>query len=312
MIICDNFGKTKTGRNLYQHLYIAFKNGCISLSCILAVFFTKRRHLAFNLGSIQKKTLIRNFTKFIVIMNKRIVLFMLFLLPLLAFGQVKTKHAFLDANKKVCDSSDAVYARTIYYFDTMLISGREETRYINGQLLSDISYSNIEEGVREGLSIKFFEDGKMKSKVFYKENKLHDSLLTYYSSGQLKRKDAYDDGKLISGHCYAENGADTTFYDYLIMPLYPGGEIGISEFISKEIKYPVKALRKHIQGSVLLKFVVGKDGKVKDVEVIKHIDPLLDEEAVRVISRMKKWKPGMMDGEAVEVFYKIPITFRLN
>ena len=75
-------------------------------------------------------------------------------------------------------------------------------------------------------------------------------------------------------------------------PEYPGGEEALYKFISKNIVYPKSAREKGIQGTVLVEFVVEKDGKLSNIKVIRSADPALDAEAVRVISKMPKWKPG--------------------
>lgn len=96
------------------------------------------------------------------------------------------------------------------------------------------------------------------------------------------------------------------------MPKFPGGEAKLLEFINKGIKYPVTAQEKGIQGRVIASFIVNKDGSVSDVEVVRGVDPLLDTEAVRVISTFPNWEPGKQRGQAVDVKYTVPITFRLS
>ena len=76
--------------------------------------------------------------------------------------------------------------------------------------------------------------------------------------------------------------------------------------------YPPQAAENRIQGRVILEVVISKDGDVTNVKVVKGVDPLLDKEALRVINLMPKWKPGKQRGEAVNVKYTIPVTFRLQ
>ena len=96
------------------------------------------------------------------------------------------------------------------------------------------------------------------------------------------------------------------------MPEFPGGLDGLLKFISKEIKYPVEAQKKGIQGRVILAMVVDKEGSINNVEVLRGVDPLLDKEAIRVIESMPKWKPGKHDGQVVNVRYTIPVLFKLQ
>jgi TonB family protein len=78
------------------------------------------------------------------------------------------------------------------------------------------------------------------------------------------------------------------------------------------VKYPPEAVKKGITGEVLIGFMVSKEGKIKDVTVVRPVNPLLDAEAKRVISIMPDWKPGKQGGKAVEVFMKVPVKFALN
>lgn len=96
------------------------------------------------------------------------------------------------------------------------------------------------------------------------------------------------------------------------MPQFPGGDIELLRVINQSIKYPVIAQENGIQGRVVCSFVVNKDGSVVDVTVARGVDPSLDKEAVRVVSNLPKWKPGMQRGKPVRVRYTVPITFRLQ
>ena len=83
------------------------------------------------------------------------------------------------------------------------------------------------------------------------------------------------------------------------------------QFISKNMKYPTLPGKRYAR-RVTCQFVVGADGKVRDVKVLRGVDPYLDKEAVRVIMSMPKWIPGKQNGKAVSVKYTIPVMFRLQ
>lgn len=106
--------------------------------------------------------------------------------------------------------------------------------------------------------------------------------------------------------------SDLVFTVVEVMPEFPGGQGALLQFLAKSIKYPVIAQQNGIQGRVTCSFVVGKDGVIRNIEVIRGVDPLLDLEATRVISMMPKWKPGMQKGKEVSVKYTVPVTFRLQ
>ena len=102
-------------------------------------------------------------------------------------------------------------------------------------------------------------------------------------------------------------------YDYVdIQPQFPGGERGLINFVNKTREYPYHAYKKGIEGRVLCSFIVGTNGKVSDVRVIRGAgDESLDREAIRVISKMPRWSVGKVGDHAVPVRVVLPIAFRL-
>lgn len=96
------------------------------------------------------------------------------------------------------------------------------------------------------------------------------------------------------------------------MPSFPGGISGLRTYLNQNIRYPAEAQENCVQGRVVVSFVVGKDGHISDVTVLRSVDPSLDKEAVRVIRNMPRWSPGKQGGEPVRVRYNVPVSFRLN
>jgi TonB family protein len=95
------------------------------------------------------------------------------------------------------------------------------------------------------------------------------------------------------------------------MPLYPGGDTELLKYISNNTKYPEAAKAEKIEGRVIIRFIVNTRGKAEDVQVLRGVHPLLDDEAVRVVSGLSGFEPGMQGGKAVNVWYMVPITFVL-
>ena len=96
------------------------------------------------------------------------------------------------------------------------------------------------------------------------------------------------------------------------MPQFQGGDQAMFTYLSENIKYPEEAKDKGIAGRVFISFVVEKDGSVSNVEVKRGIGGGCDDEAVRVVKAMPKWKPGKKDGKPVRVSYMLPIVFKLD
>ena len=95
------------------------------------------------------------------------------------------------------------------------------------------------------------------------------------------------------------------------MPQFPGGEAALMKYIQTHIKYPPTAAKNHVQGRVIVQFVVRKDGGVSVVHVVRSVDKDLDREAVRVCKTLPKFTPGRQNGKVVDVWYTVPVTFKL-
>jgi TonB family protein len=96
------------------------------------------------------------------------------------------------------------------------------------------------------------------------------------------------------------------------MPEFPGGILELRKWIKSNVKYPESSRIKGITGRVYIGFVINREGKVEECKVLRSIDPALDREALRVVSKMPLWRPGKQRGESVKVSYTFPINFFLH
>ena len=108
------------------------------------------------------------------------------------------------------------------------------------------------------------------------------------------------------------NTEEKTFDVVEQMPEFPGGASALLDYLNKNVCYPKQAFDAGIEGRVIVTFVVGKDGSVRNAKVVKSVDPALDNEALRVINAMPKWTPGRQSGKEVAVKYTVPISFHLQ
>ena len=95
-------------------------------------------------------------------------------------------------------------------------------------------------------------------------------------------------------------------------PEFPGGEAAMYKWLGDNIVYPSAASEEGVQGRVVVEFVVGKDGSISNVKVVRPRHPALDKEALRVVKAMPKWLPGRNNGQPVKVTYTLPVTFKLQ
>lgn len=93
------------------------------------------------------------------------------------------------------------------------------------------------------------------------------------------------------------------------MPSFKGN---VNQWLSQHIVYPAAAAENNVQGKVIVRFVVGKDGSVSQASVVRSVDPALDREALRAVNSMPKWNPGMNNGQPAAVWFTLPVTFRLQ
>lgn len=101
-----------------------------------------------------------------------------------------------------------------------------------------------------------------------------------------------------------------------VAPSYIGGKAALEKYLEKNLVYPNEAKQDGLEGTVYVDFLIGIDGKVSNVTATtatwENVDEQFNTEAIRVVSEMPQWKPGMQNGEAVHVTYSIPITFRMK
>ena len=109
-----------------------------------------------------------------------------------------------------------------------------------------------------------------------------------------------------------KNDNDTVYQVVDQMPEFPGGMEAMMEFVATNIKYPQDAIDENMEGRMMVSFVVEKDGLVSNVKMLRGVCKSIDEEAMRVVRGMPRWKPGMKDGKPARVAYQIPIVFKLG
>jgi len=97
-----------------------------------------------------------------------------------------------------------------------------------------------------------------------------------------------------------------------VMPEYPGGMQALLSYLQKNIRYPSDAVASEKQGRVVLRFVVNEFGAIEDIQVVRSLFASCDKEAIRVVKAMKAWKPGLVAGKPVKVYYTLPVTFMMN
>ncbi|MCX6255057.1 MAG: energy transducer TonB, partial [Bacteroidia bacterium] len=141
-----------------------------------------------------------------------------------------------------------------------------------------------------------------------KTMEITDAFLGQTSTDQVEVKGTGSGDDLLTG----QDGSDTgnAFFIVEVMPSFKGGDINkFREWVQKRTNYPQIAIDRKIKGRVFLTFIVETDGSVTNVTIVKGVDPIIDDEAVKVIQASPKWSPGLQRGQPVRVRYSMSLLF---
>ena len=193
------------------------------------------------------------------------------------------------------------------------IEGRVSCSFVVGkggaiseaEVIRGVSPELNEEALRVINSMPVWSPGKQRGKVV---NVKYTVPVTFRLSGGKKKASS----RIVQRQIKEVDTSGRVFTVVQQMPEFPGGQASLLKYLATRIKYPAIAQENGIQGRVSCSFVVDTDGSLKNIEVIRGIDPSLDREAVRVIREMPKWNPGVQNNMAVAVKYTVPVTFRLQ
>ena len=153
------------------------------------------------------------------------------------------------------------------------------------------------------------EDDEIKSQEELTQTKVAISIADVKGNDEANGKDIADLKQVVT---QAEPAEEQVFDMVEQMPTFPGGTTELMKYIGEHLKYPPIAAENGTQGKVICRFVIGKDGQVRDVTIARSLDPYCDKEAIRVIKSMPKWIPGKQNGKAVAVNFTVPIVFKLQ
>jgi len=173
--------------------------------------------------------------------------------------------------------------------------------YKSGKLKSECTL--IDKGaekpnwVMDGLYKSWYESGIHQSEIEYTIGLKNGKLITYWPNGKRKRKEEYVYTKFISGNCYNEKGKEVDFYPYYQPAKFVGGTDSIYSYIRRNLQQIQSDSGKVISGQVVLSFSIDTEGAVSNLAIKKSSDTHLNQEAIRIISSMPKWKPALQDGE---------------
>jgi len=204
--------------------------------------------------------------------------------------------------------------------------------YPNGNLYTAIGYSSTSDGkalkyiksvkdsmgndlVKDGNGACVFYDAEFKGiaeKGLIKNGLYEGDWVGTEPKIGLKYKETYVDGKMVSGESTDQDGVTYQYTKASVEPQFKGGMDKFYTYLKKTIRYPEECYRSGIQGKVMLKFTVMKDGSIKNISVMNDVHASLAREAVRVANASPAWDPGVQRGRLVNVVYNVPVSFTLR
>lgn len=237
---------------------------------------------------------------------KKTLLFILFIISIKIQAQTYLDSDFNELN----DSVNARYYRLIDSVDNRIV---QKTFFINDSIYEILQYSKSKFQIRNGKCLQYYPNGKLRYEMNYSDNKIDGELRGYYENGNIKRIDHYNYESLIDGRCYTESGEDTTYLIYQKHASYQGGDLTkFQTYVSSKIKYPPLAVKKGIQGKVIVAFSVNAKGEVVNVNILQSPHELLSAEILRVVKESEVWDPPLLEGKKVKERFFFPIIFNLG
>lgn len=185
----------------------------------------------------------------------------------------------------------------------------ERTYYKNHSLRSISHFMQGPLAKKVDTSKSYYQNGQLNWIISYNEDSEIQDLKQFHKNGQLKRAEFYKRGKFVRGKKYNSGGRRVKFSRFEQAPTYNGGYERMITYLNRTIRYPKTARDQNIQGTVLVSFIVTKEGTVSKAKIIRSVHPILDEEAIRVVCLMKQWVPGRVNDTKINTQVSIPINF---
>jgi hypothetical protein len=200
-------------------------------------------------------------------------------------------------------SEDGKLNDSTYYFDNGN-KGNSYSFYLSGK----IKTLTIRDSLGAGEYTSYYETGAIRQTGSYSKSSWKDSTwIYYYPDGEISFVENYHDDKRFDVKCYDKAG---TLKDTCEVERRPLPSVDVVKFLINNIKWPGGLHFADVdQARAVATFVIDTDGSVKNIRIVKHIAKPFDDEVIRVIKKMPRWKPGLLYNDPIRVYYTIPVTF---
>ncbi|CAL2081018.1 TonB family protein [Tenacibaculum sp. 190524A05c] len=215
-------------------------------------------------------------------------------------------------------SNGSKYGKWKFWYDngnqkSVKLYHKHESLSKNRKESEMISYwdRNGNKTIIDGNGTYIFKNDSILKKGFYRKNKKHGKFVSLLN-GKKKYEEYYKKGKLIKGTSWDDKGKEYSYKSTFVNPYYPRGNKGIRKHVIKNFKVPDYAFANKISGRIVVGFKIEKSGEISNIKILKKLCDPCDQEAIRVIKLLKKWKPGKIRGQNVRVGYSLPITYNIE
>lgn len=228
------------------------------------------------------------------------------------FKQKKIEVKGLYKNGKKEGWWKSVYADNARKSSVFYVNGRTKGAVLSWYQSGELSDSSITDENGNGYSKGFWKDGTIEHYGLYAGGEKEGDWTYYYKNGKPSAIEKLKGGQHVSATCYDEKANASSHCEMEVESEFPGGASAWIRYLSAKMSnsnFPKEYFDGKIYGEVVLQFIVDQTGKVNDVEVIKSLDPALDNIALQVVQHSPKWIPALQNGRYVKSYKKQPITF---
>jgi TonB family protein len=184
-----------------------------------------------------------------------------------------------------------------------------------GQKYARLYYSDFPAGKLDEEAVWFYPNGRVRVQESYAKGSREGDRTVYYENGQVQRREIWERNLMVSLFEYDEKGVQKKDPKLASVqaPVFPGGEFALLRFLKDNLIYPNDAKKNHQEGIVTVGFYIQKNGAVDKIQIVQGVCEAIDEECLRVVRRMPRWKPALdANGEPMPFYIDLPVTFTLN
>jgi protein TonB len=235
--------------------------------------------------------------------------------PAVAAAPPATQTLYFDIQgKQISTAEGAEHREEVTYRDSL--GGTLRIFYPSGKLRRMVPYAHFAHGVKYGAETSYYESGEIKSRCEYNLNGPVGYHIQFYRNGKVRSRLPLGKNlpKKTKPESFGPDGQPREFKaEVEKMPtLDGGGNAAIVSQVQRAVHYPAEALRAQITGKVMVNFMVDDAGFVRNVQIVKTPSPVFNKDVLAAVASLGRLTPGEQDGDTVDVFYAVPITFRIK